>query len=238
MLVFLLYIKKSIFNYDILLCFKEAIAGPKLTGEITSKPSIQCPQGNQLATLILTNHLKGPIGQHIRAFWRVLYEVYLEWLSVANAKGDRKENKRPNTWQIQKGKLIVEKRVVKHRLKEALIQDLLNDIKKIILVFSRAESQRKHRKRSQQFRRPFYNNTKAFAKKLFTEIKSSKFDVPEEELDNNQRLTYYDAKKDIPIPSMNDLPSPQPSEFLINDSGLKLKEIREFVHKSCVGGAP
>lgn len=90
MLVFLLSIVTSIFNYDTCLYFQEAIAGAKLSGEITSKPRIQCRKGNQRATLILTNHLKGPISKGIRSFCRAVYEAYHEWLSVANASGDRK----------------------------------------------------------------------------------------------------------------------------------------------------
>ena len=81
---------------------------------------------------------------------------------------------RPNRRQIQKGKLRSEQRMLKRRLKEAPIherpelQNILNDIQKRILVISRAENQRKHRKKKRQARRAFFSNPYAFAKKNFS----------------------------------------------------------------------
>ena len=87
--------------------------------------------------------------------------------------------------------------MLKNRLKEAPIymrpelQNILNDIQKRILVISRAENQRKHRKKKRQARIAFYSNPYAFAKKKkkkkkdFVESKGSKLDVPKEELENH-----------------------------------------------------
>lgn len=61
--------------------------------------------------------------------------------------------------------------------------------------------------------------------------KSGKLDVPQEELENHLRMTYSDAWKDVSIPPRNDLPKLQDPEIIFDDSGLKLREIREFIHK-------
>ena len=160
---------------------------------IPHKPRIQWPKGNQIATLtnldqelsfLLNTHLKGPIDHQLSSFCRVIYDVCLEWFGAVTNKKDKTEGKRPNRRQIQKGKLRSEQRILKRRLKEAPIherpelQNILNDIKKRILVISRAENQRKHRKKKRQARRAFYSNPYAFAKKLFVESKSGKLDVP------------------------------------------------------------
>ena len=146
-------------------------------------------------------------------------------------KKDKTEGKRPNRRQIQKGKLRSEQRMLKRRFKEAPIherqelQNILNDIQKKILVISRAENQRKHRKKKRQARRAFYSNPYAFVKKLFVESKSGKLDVPKEELENHLKMTYSDDLNGIPIPPLRDLPKPQDPMVMFDDSGIKLKEV-------------
>ena len=134
-------------------------------GDMSRKPRIQWPKGNQTATwtnldqelsFLLTIHLKGPINHQLSSFCRVVYDVCLEWLGAVMDKKDKTEEKWPNRRQIQKGKLRSEQRMLKRRLKEASIherlelQNILNDIQKRILVISRAENQRKHRKKKCQ----------------------------------------------------------------------------------------
>ena len=119
--------------------------------------------------------------------------------------------------------------MLKCQLKEALIherlelQNILNDIKKRILVISRVENQRKDRKKKRHTRRAFYSNPYAFAKKLFVESKSGKLDVPKEELKNHLKITYSDDLNGIPIPPLRDLPKPQDPTVMFDDSGIKLK---------------
>ena len=137
--------------------------------------------------------------------------------------------------------------MLKRRLKEALshkrpeLQNILNDIQKRILVISRAENQRKHRKKKRQARRSFYSNPYAFAKKknkLFVESKSGKLDLPKEELENHLRITYSDDLNGVPIPPLRDLSKSQDPTVMFDDSGIKLKEVRDFVHKARAGSAP
>ena len=172
------------------------------------------------------------------SFCRVIYDVCLEWFGAVTDKKDKTEGKRPNRRQIQKGKLRSEQRMLKRRLKEAPIherlelQNILNDIQKRILVISRGENQRKHRKKKRQARRAFNLNPYAFAKKLFMESKSGKLDVPKEELENHLKMTYSDDLNGISIPPLRDLPKLQDPTVMFNDSGIKLKEIRDFFHKT------
>ena len=105
-------------------------------------------------------------------------------------------------------------------------------------MISRAENQRKHRKKKRQARRAFYSNPYAFAKKLFVESKSGKLDVPKEELENHLKMTYLDDLNSIPMPHLRDLPKPRDPTVMFDDSGIKLKEVRDFVHKARAGSAP
>ena len=105
-------------------------------------------------------------------------------------------------------------------------------------MISRGENQRKHRKKKRQARRAFYSNPYAFAKKLFVESKSGKLDVPKEELENHLKMTYSDDLNSIPIPPLRDLPKPQDPTVMFDDSGIKLKEVRDFIHKARAGSAP
>ena len=75
-------------------------------------------------------------------------------------------------------------------------------------------------------------------KKKKLESKSGKLDVPKEELENNLRLTYSDDLNVILIPPLRDLPKPQDPMVMFDDSGIKLKEVRDFIHKVCVGSSP
>ena len=61
------------------------------------------------------------------------------------------------------------------------------------------------------------------------ESKNGKFDVLKEELKNHLRMTYSD--------DLRDLPKPQDPTVTFDDSGIKLKEVRDFVHKSSAGSA-
>ena len=158
-------------------------------------------------------------------------------------KKDKTEGKRLNRRQIQKGKLRSEQRMLKCRLKEAPIhgrpelKNILNDIQKRILVIFIAENQRKHRKKKRKARRAFYSNPYAFAKKLFVESKSGKLDVPKKELENHLKMTYSDDLNGISIPPLRDLPKPQDPTVMFDDSGIKQKEFRDFVHKARTGSA-
>ena len=116
-------------------------------------------------------------------------------------------------------------------------------------MISRVENQRKHRKKKCQAQRSFYSNPYAFAKKktkqnktkkkqqLFVESKSGKLDVPKEELDNHLRMTYSGDLNGIPILPLRDLPKPQDPTIMFDDSGIKLKQVRDFVHKACASSA-
>ena len=134
--------------------------------------------------------------------------------------------------------------MLKRRLKEAPIlerlelQNIVTDIQKRILVISRAKNQRKHRKKKRQARKSFYSNLYAFAKKLFVESKSGKLDVLKKELENHLRMTYSDDLNGIPIPPLRDLPKTQDPTVMFDDSGIKLKEVRDFVPKAHPGRAP
>ena len=118
------------------------------------------------------------------------------------------------------------------------IQNILNNIQKRLLVISRVENQRKHRKKKHQARRSFYSNPYSFTKKLFMESKSGKLDVPKEELENHSRITYLYDLNSIPIPPLRDIPKPQEPMVMLNDSGIKLKEVQDFIHKAHEGNAP
>lgn len=140
---------------------QDPIAECQHSGEIPSKPKSSGPKAirdtwwnlYQELSLVLIKHLKGPISQQIRSCWRVVHDACFEWLGVATSSGDRKEEKWPNRRQIQNGKLTREQRVVKSRLKEsplhkrADLKDLVKEIKENIFVISRAENQRKGRKK-------------------------------------------------------------------------------------------
>ena len=73
-----------------------------------------------------------------------------------------------------------------------------------------------------------------FRKKTFRGIK---VDVLKEELENHLRMTYSDDLNGIPIPPLRDLPKPQDPTVMFNDSGIKLKEVRNLVHKACASSA-
>ena len=70
------------------------------------------------------------------------------------------------------------------------------------------------------------------------ESKSNKFNVPKEERENHLRMTYSDDLNSIPIPPLRDLPKPQDPKVMFDDSGIKLKEVRDFVHKDRAVSAP
>ena len=97
-------------------------------------------------SLILANHFKGPISQQIRLFCCVVGTTSLEKFEITPRKG-------PNRHQVQKGKIKAELRRLKQHLKEVPfhqrtdLQDLINDLRKKILVTSRAENLRKQPKR-------------------------------------------------------------------------------------------
>ena len=218
-------------------------------GGIPRKPRIQWPKGNQTATwtnldqelsFLFTTHLKGPIDHQLSSFCRVIYDVCLEWF-----KKDKTEEKRPNRRKIQKGKLRSEQRMLKRRLKEAPIherpelQNILNDILKRILVISRDENQRKNRKKRVRLGEHSTQILMFSQKKnkLFVESKSGKLDVPKEELENHLKMTYSDDLNGIPIPPLRDLLKPQDPTVMFDDRGIKVKEVRDFVHKARAGCA-
>ena len=67
------------------------------------------------------------------------------------------------------------------------------------------------------------------------ESKSGKLDASREELENYLRMTYSDNLNGIPIPPLRDLSKPQDPTVMFDDSGIKLKEVRYFVHKAPAG---
>ena len=73
---------------------------------------------------------------------------------------------------------------------------------------------------------------------LLVESKSGKLDVPKEELENHLKMTYSYDLNGIPIPPLRDLPKSQDTTLLFDDSGIKLKEVRNFVHKARECSAP
>ena len=104
---------------------QEPLAEWQRPGDIPNKPRIQWPKGNQIATwtnldqelsFLLTTHLKGLIDKQMTSFYRIIYDVCLEWFRALMNKKDKTEEKRPNRWQIQKGKLRSEQRMLKRRL--------------------------------------------------------------------------------------------------------------------------
>ena len=76
-----------------------------------------------------------------------------------------------------------------------------------------------------------------FRKKNFVESKSGKFDVPKEELGNHLRMIYSGDLNGIPIPPLRDSPKPQDPMIMFDDSRIKLKKVRDFVHKARTGKA-
>ena len=50
-------------------------------------------------------------------------------------------------------------------------------------------------------------------------------------------MIYPDDLNSIPIPPLRDLPKPQDPTVTFDDSRIKLKEVRDFVHKACAGSA-
>ena len=240
-------------NQDNTHSIQDPIADQQQPGDIPSRPRIQWPKGNQRAiwsnldqelTLILTNHLKGSVSQQLKSFCGVVYETCLEKFGEMSARRDDTIEKRPNRRQIQKGRLRAEQRMLKRRLKESPpqeqlgIENLLEDLKKRILIISRAENARKRRKKKQQSRKSFYNNPYAFAKKLFTDKKSGKLDVPQEELESHLKRTYSDELRHVPIPPINDLPILHEPEITFKTGNLKLREVQDFVRKARAGSAP
>ena len=65
------------------------------------------------ALFLLTAHLKGPIDQQMTSFCRIIYDVCLEWFGAVTHKKDKTKKKQSNRWQIQKGKLRSEQRMLK-----------------------------------------------------------------------------------------------------------------------------
>ena len=74
-------------------------------------------------------------------------------------------------------------------------------------------------------------------KKLFMESKNGKFDVLKEELENHLRVTYSKDLNSIPIPLLRDLPKPQNPTVMFNDNRIKLRKVRDFIHKARAGSA-
>ena len=152
------------------------------------------------------------------------YDVCLEWFDAVTDKKDKTEGKRPNRSTDTESKIKIgteNDEVPIHERPE--LQNILNDIQKRTLVISRAENQRKHRKKKRQARRAF--NSNPYAKKRFGESKSGKLDVAKEELENHLRMTYSDDLNGTPIPPLRDLPKPQDLTVMFDDSGIKLKEV-------------
>ena len=114
------------------------------------------------------------------SFCRIIYDICLKWFGTVMHQKDKTKEKWPNRRQIQKGKLRSEQRMLKCQSKEAPIHDrlelqnILNNIQKKILVISRAENQRKHRKKKHQAQRSLYSNPNASEKKTFLGIKEWK----------------------------------------------------------------
>lgn len=59
-----------------------------------------------------------------------MFEAYLEWFGLETARGYWKEQNRPDKRQYQNGKLRAEYRFVERQLNEALIHEILYQLKK------------------------------------------------------------------------------------------------------------
>ena len=150
----------------------------------------------------------------------------------------------PNRRQLLKGSLRRRQRDLKRQLETVSeaerpgLQELLTDLKRQILVISRAENQRKRRKRKRKARQSFYKNPYAFAKKLFSETKSGTVDVPQTELQAHLEKTYSDPLKNIPLDEINNIPQPSEPGINFDLSKFRLHEIRDFVRKARSKSAP
>ena len=73
---------------------------------------------------------------------------------------------------------------------------------------------------------------------LFVESKSGELHVPNKELENHLRMTYLDDLNGNHTPHLRDLPKPQDPTVMFNNSGIKLKEVRDFFHMIRAGSVP
>ena len=95
---------------------QEPITERQRPGDIPSKPRIQWPKGNHIIkwtnldqelSFLLTTHLKGPIGQQMTSFCRIIYDACLEWFGAVTHKKDKTEyNILLNTLSVAKSCLV------------------------------------------------------------------------------------------------------------------------------------
>ena len=118
------------------------------------------------------------------------------------------------------------------------LQTLLDDINRQILTLSKAENQRKRRKKKRKTRQDFYKNPYQFAKKLFTEARSGTLDVPQEELQSHLHKTYSDPLKETPLGEIEGLPVLDEPTTPFNTGGVRSREVADFVRKARAASAP
>ena len=130
-------------------------------------------------------------------------------------------------------KLRSQQRMLKRRLKEAPIlersglQNILNDIQKRILI-SKAENQKNIERKSVMLGD---HSTQIL-------LLSQKDFSWNQRVANLMGMTYSDDLNGITIPPLRDLPKSQDPTVMFDDSVIKLKEVRDFVHKNRPGSAP
>ena len=159
-------------------------------------------------------------------------------------KRDKKDVvQQPNRRQLRKGELRRNQRQLKRQYAEATeeerrgLQTLLDDINRQILTLSKAENQRKRRKKKRKTRQDFYKNPYQFAKKLFTEARSGTLDVPQEELQSHLHKTYSDPLKETPLGEIEGLPVLDEPTTPFNTGGVRSKEVADFVRKDRASSA-
>ena len=148
-----------------------------------------------------------------------------------------------NRRQRDKGRLRVEQRMLKKRLKEMpndrdSVKKQLAEIKEKILAIARAENARKRRLKKRKARREFEKNPFKFTRTLFEEEKSGVLNVPKEELEAHLQEKFSDPLSDTPLGHFTDLNQPPPPEERFDTSPLKLGEVKEFVRKARAKSSP
>ena len=193
-------------------------------------------------SFILQNTLKGSIDTKLEAFTRIAHSLCLDRFGSAN-KTKGKTVQTANRRQRDKGRLRVEQRMLKKKLKEMpndrdLVKKQLVEVKEKILAIARAENARKRRLRKRKARRDFEKNPFKFTKKLFEEEKSGVLNVPKEVLEAHLQEKFSDPLSDIPLGNFAHLNRPSPPEERFDTSPIKLGEVKDFVRKTRAKSSP
>ena len=151
---------------------------------------------DEVLSFILRNSLKGSIGVKLHSFTKTIHTVCFEHFGaeyVQKGKNIRPANRR----QREKGRLRVEQRLLKKRLKEMpnqweFVKKQLSEVKEKILVIARAENARKRRQKKRKAKRNSKKKkTFKFTKKLFEGEKNELLNIPKEDLEAHLRKKIY-----------------------------------------------